>query len=80
MKIGRKLCVILGGGGVTDDGYLFVADLVHELESFDGLFLGDTDVLLLQGHGPVRVVEVEQPLRWVNVEEGGNVLVVWQSG
>ena len=46
--------------GVLHD--LFVDDFVHDLEAFDGPFLGDADILLLQGDGSERVVEVEQAL------------------
>ena len=60
--------------------YLLVADLVHELEALDRLLLGDADVLLLQGHRPVRVVEVEQSLLGVDLEESSHVLVVGQGG
>ena len=48
---------------------LLVDDFVHDLEAFDGLFLSDTDVLLLQRHGPERVVKVEQTL-WVGEAAG----------
>lgn len=29
---------------------LFIDDLIHDLETFDGFLLGDTNVGLLQGH------------------------------
>jgi hypothetical protein len=39
---------------------LLVAELVEEGVAADGLLLGDADVLLLQGHRPVRVVEIKE--------------------
>lgn len=31
--------------------YLFIDNLIHDLETLDGLLLCDTNVSLLQGHG-----------------------------
>lgn len=60
--------------------HLLVADLVHELEALDGLLFGHADVLLLQRHGAIGVVEVEEPLLGVHVQERGHVLIVGQGG
>ena len=60
--------------------HLLVHELVHDLEALDGLLLGDADVLLLERHGPVRVVEVEEAAREVDAQEQRHVLVVGQGG
>lgn len=31
--------------------YLFIDNLIHDLETLDGLLLCDSDISLLQGHG-----------------------------
>lgn len=38
---------------------LLVGDLVHELETLQGLLLRNSNVLLLKGHWTVRIVESE---------------------
>lgn len=48
---------------------LLVADLVHELETLQGLLHADADVLLVQGAGAVRVVEEKQALGVVQPAE-----------
>mmetsp|Transcript_19882 Transcript_19882/g.59474 ORF Transcript_19882/g.59474 Transcript_19882/m.59474 type:complete len:1131 (-) Transcript_19882:1421-4813(-) len=59
---------------------LLVADLVHGVEALDRLFVGDTDVRLLQWHRPVLVPEVEQALLWVHSQKDGHVLVIRERG
>ena len=66
--------------GMSIYKYLLVNDLVHNLEPLNGLLFRDADVLLLERHGTEAVVEVEESLVVLDAQEGGNVLVVGQSG
>mmetsp|Transcript_117329 Transcript_117329/g.373813 ORF Transcript_117329/g.373813 Transcript_117329/m.373813 type:complete len:463 (+) Transcript_117329:4361-5749(+) len=59
---------------------LLVADLVHGVEALDGLLVGDTDVGLLERHGPVLAAEVKQALVGLHAQEDGDVLVIRQRG
>ena len=60
--------------------HLIVADLIHELEALEGLADSDANVLLGQWNRPEAVVEVEQTLIALDSQEGGNILIIWQSG
>ena len=48
------------------------------LESFESLFLCDSDVRLLQRNGTVAVVEVVQTFGRIHSQEGGHIL--WYAG
>mmetsp|Transcript_40327 Transcript_40327/g.94748 ORF Transcript_40327/g.94748 Transcript_40327/m.94748 type:complete len:681 (-) Transcript_40327:488-2530(-) len=67
--------LVVGALGGHD---LVVGDLVHELEALERLLLRDADVLLLERHGAVRVVEVEQTRLRLDPEQRRHVLVVGQ--
>lgn len=60
--------------------HFFVHNLIHDLESFDSLLLGDSNELLLQGHGAKTVVKKVEPLSGVDTEEGSHILVVGEGG
>ena len=62
---GARGCTGVHGGAVGGGPYLL---------------LGDANVLLLQRHGPVGVVEVVEALVGLDAQEGGEVLVVGQRG
>ena len=59
--------------------HLFVADLVHDLESLEGFLDFNADVKLGQGHGTVRIVKVEQ-IGPLHPQKAGHVSVVGQGG
>jgi hypothetical protein len=52
----------------------FEDDFVHQLMTFDGLLLGDTDELLLQRYGTITVVEVEETRLQVYSKERSDIL------
>ena len=58
--------------------YLFVDDLVHDLEAFHRFLLSDADKLLLQRYRSEAVVEEEQSLRRLNSKEVSHIFIVWQ--
>ena len=60
--------------------YLFVANLVHELEALQRLLDANANVLLRQGAGPEAVVKVEEALVRLHTQEGCHILVVGKSG
>ena len=60
--------------------YLFIDNFIHRLESFQGLLLRDTNVLLLEWHGTETVVKEEQSFGRIHTQEAGNILVVGQCG
>ena len=57
----------------------FVAHFVKEHHSFDGFFLCNANVDLLERHWTVALVEVVETSLWVHPQEGCNVLVIGQS-
>ena len=45
-----------------------------DLESFESLFLSDSDVGLFQWNGTEAVVKVVEPLSRIDTQEGGHIL------
>ena len=60
--------------------YLFIYDVVHDLEPLHRFLFCDSDVLLFERHGTEAVVKVEESDRGVYAQEGGHVLVVGECG
>ena len=59
--------------------YLFVADLIHQLETLQGLLDADSNVLLCQGAGPEAVVKVEKALVRLHTQKGCHILIVGEG-
>ena len=59
---------------------LLIADLIHDLETLQGLLHIDTDVLLSQRAGPEAVVEVEQAFVVLDPQESSDIVKVGQGG
>mmetsp|Transcript_43794 Transcript_43794/g.78592 ORF Transcript_43794/g.78592 Transcript_43794/m.78592 type:complete len:219 (-) Transcript_43794:236-892(-) len=59
---------------------LLVADFVLELESSKSVAFGDSQILHLERHGTVRVIEEEHAFFGIDAQKGGDVGVVGQCG
>jgi hypothetical protein len=57
---------------------LLIANLIHNLVSFDGFLLCYPDKLLLLTIRPVCCIKIKQALGWFDIEEGCDILIVGQ--